>query len=53
MWPKIQEDLSLWRRPAYQTLSKALDISSVTAQLASDLFKALAILSDATGANSP
>ena len=34
------------RRPACQTLSKALDISSATAQLAPDMLKALAILSD-------
>ena len=38
----------MWRRPACQTLSKALDISSATAQVAPDLLKALVILSDAT-----
>ena len=38
--------MSLWRRPACQTLSKALDISSATARVAPDLLKALAILSD-------
>ena len=37
IWPQIPEGLSLWRRPAYQTLSKALDIfkcysSSIVAQ---------------------
>ena len=46
IWPEIEKDLSLWRRPAYQTLSKALDISSATAPVAPDLLKALAILSD-------
>ena len=35
------------RRPACQTLSTALNISSATARLAPDLLKALAILSDA------
>ena len=45
IWPEIPWDL---RRPACQTLSKALDISSVTAWVAPDLLKALAILSDAT-----
>ena len=38
----------MWRRQACQTLSKALDISSVTARVAPDLLKALAILSDTT-----
>ena len=45
---KIPSDLSLWRKPAFQTLSKASDISSATAQVAPDLLKALAILSDTT-----
>ena len=45
-WNSI--DLSLWKRPACQTLSKALDISSATAWVAPDLIKALAILLDAT-----
>ena len=40
--------LTLWRRPAYQTLSKALDISSATARVAPDPLKALSILSDTT-----
>ena len=40
------QDLSLWRRPACQTLSKALDISSATAWIAPELLKALAILAD-------
>ena len=48
IWDVIPEDLSLWRRPACQTLSKALDILSVTAQVADVLLKALAILSDTT-----
>ena len=36
----------MWRRPACQTLSKALDISSATARVVPDLWKALAILSE-------
>ena len=40
------EDLSLQRRPTWQTLSKALNISRATAQIAHNLLKALAILSD-------
>ena len=48
IWPAIPWDLSLWRRPACQTLSKALDISSATARVAPDLLKAIAILSDTT-----
>ena len=48
MWPEILSDLSSWRRPACQTLSKALDISSATARVAPHLLKALAILSDTT-----
>ena len=47
-WPEIPSDLSLWRRPAWSTLSKAFNISSATAQVAPDLLKALAILSDTT-----
>ena len=43
----------MWRRPASQTLSKALDISSVTTQVAPDLLKALEILSDTTVRGSP
>ena len=38
----------MWRRPACQTLWKALDISSATVGVAPDLLKALAILSDTT-----
>ena len=38
----------MWRIPACQTLSKALEISSPAAQVARYLFKALVILSDAT-----
>ena len=44
--PEVPQELSLGRRPAYQILSKALDISSATARVALDLSKALAILSD-------
>ena len=46
IWPGIPRNLLLWRRPVCQTLSKALDISSVTAQVVPDLLKALLILSD-------
>ena len=38
----------MWRRSACQTLSKSLDISRATAQIAPDLLKAPAILSDTT-----
>ena len=48
IWREIPEDLSLWRRPACQTFSKALDISSVTARVASELLQAIAILPDTT-----
>ena len=30
IWPEIPYDLSLWRRPAYQTLSKAVCAISLT-----------------------
>ena len=46
IWPDIPWDVSLWRRPACQTLSKTLDIASATAQVALGLLKAQAILSD-------
>ena len=36
----------MWRRPACQTLLKALDISSAATWVALDLLKVLAILSD-------
>ena len=49
MWPEILYDLSLWRRPACQTLSKALDISiGYTAWVAPDVLKVVAVLSDTT-----
>ena len=48
IWLENQWDLRLWRSPACQTLSKALDISSATAGAAPDLLKALAILSNTT-----
>ena len=35
VWPEIPKDLSVWIRPVCQTLSKALDISSPTARVAS------------------
>ena len=43
IWP-----VSLWRRPAFKTLSKTLDISSATAWVVPDWLNALAILSDTT-----
>ena len=48
MWPKNPQDLSLWKRPTYQTLPKALDRSSATAWLPPDLLKVLATLLDTT-----
>ena len=39
IWPEIQKDLRLWRRPAWQTLLTALKISSATAWVAPDLLK--------------
>ena len=38
----------MWRKPACQTLAKALDILNATAQLATDLLKVLAIPPDIT-----
>ena len=46
--PEIPKDLALWRRPACQSLSKALDISSAPASVAPYLLKALQVLSDTT-----
>ena len=40
--------MSLWRRPACQTLMKVLDLTSLRASVAPDLLEAPAILSDAT-----
>ena len=48
IWSQIPQDVSLWRRPACHTMSKALDKLSATAQVAPDLLKALAILLDTT-----
>ena len=47
IWPEIPYDLSLWKRPACQSLLKAF-ISNTAAPVAPDLLKALAILSDTT-----
>ena len=44
--PPETQDFSLWRRPAGQTLSKALDTSSATARVAPDLLTSPAILLD-------
>ena len=52
IWLEIPKDLILCRRPAWQAMSKALDISSATARVAQDLLKALAILSDTTARRS-
>ena len=46
--PEIPQVIRLWKRPACQTLSKSLDISSARARVAPGLLKALAILSDTT-----
>ena len=48
IWSEIPWDLRLWRGPAWQTLSKVLDISSATDRVAPDLIKALAFLWDTT-----
>ena len=40
--------MNLLRRPASQTLSKVLDISSATTRVAPEILKSLAILSDTT-----
>ena len=48
IWPEIPQDFSLWRRPACQTLSKALNVSNATAQVVQNLLKAVAIVSDTT-----
>ena len=45
-------DLNLRKRPACQTLSKALDISSAKARVAPDLLNTLAILLYATARRS-
>ena len=45
---EIPYNWSLWKRPVSQTLSKALDISSVTASNVSELLRAPVILSDTT-----
>ena len=42
----------MWRRPACQTLPKALVVSSATAGVALDLLTALTFLSDTTVARS-
>ena len=46
--PEILYNLSLQKRPACQTLSKALNVSSTMDRAAPELSKALAILSDTT-----
>ena len=48
IWPEIPQGLNLSRRPACQTLSKALGMSRATVWVAPDLLKALVILSDTT-----
>ena len=40
--------MSLWRRPECHTLLKTLNVSSVTARVAPDPLKSLAILLDVT-----
>ena len=46
MWPETLWDSSLWKWPVLQTLLKAFDISSATAQVVPGLLKAIAVLSD-------
>ena len=48
IWPEISYDLIFRRRPAWQILSKAFDISGATAQVALNLLKAFHFLSDTT-----
>ena len=43
--PEIRYDLSLWRRPTCQHLTKCSGISSATAWVVPDLIKSIAILS--------
>ena len=45
---QIPYNFILWRRPEFQTLSKALDISSPKDAVVPDLLKAIPILSDIT-----
>ena len=47
-WPGKLYHLSLWTRPACETLPKVLGISSDTDWVAPDLWKTLVILSDTT-----
>ena len=47
-WPEIPSNLSLWRRAACQTFSKAVDKSIASVWVAQDLLSAQAILSDGT-----
>ena len=47
--PEIPYDVSFWKRPTCQTLSKPLDISSATViYQVTELSKAIVILSDTT-----
>ena len=48
IWPEIPWDLSLWRRPTCQSLSKALDISSARTRVVPNLLKSLTIISEMT-----
>ena len=48
IWLKTLSNLSLWRRPAWQALSKALVISKATVWVAADQLKTLDILTDTT-----
>ena len=48
MWPEILWDISLRRRPGYQTLSRYFGISSATVLVAPNLLKPLAVLSYTT-----
>ena len=48
IWPEVPQDFSLWRRLAWQTLSKSFNIATATARVAPDLLNTLATLSDTT-----
>ena len=48
IWPEVPQDFSLWRRLAWQTLSKSFNIATATARVPPDLLNILATLSDTT-----
>ena len=46
IWPKTLQDLRCWKKLAFQSMSKALDVLSVTGQEASNLLKVLSIVAN-------